>query len=167
MAMDLLSAMGKLRLRADKTNLLYWLEQLENIDLSQYTAQSAQALASAIAQAKALSVQDLGKESNALIQAAVEDLIAAQEALEPLGKNPGDGSSGGEQPGTASEKDPIEESSEEQATSSPEQPAKDPASEKEAEPAPATGDSAPLGATVLLAAAVTGALLVRKKRKTN
>ena len=166
MALDLLSAMGKLRLRADKTSLLYWLEQLENIDLSQYTTQSAQKLASAIEQAKALSVQDLGKESNALIQAAVEELIAAQEALEPLDKNPGDGSSNGE-PATSSEKGPIGESSEEQTTSSPEQPVKDSANEKTSEPAPATGDSAPLGAASLLAAAATGALLVRKKRKTN
>ena len=167
MASNLLSAVDKLRLRADKTNLLYWLEQLENIDLSRYTAQSAQVLASAIAQAKALSAQDLGEESNALIQAAVENLIAAQEALEPLDKNPGGSSSGSEEPGTSSEKDSIEVSSKEQEPSSSEQPAEDSASGKETEQKPATGDSAPLGATALLAAAATGALLVLKKRKTN
>lgn len=82
MCSELLDAMVKLRLRADKGNLEEWLEKLQGLELSQYSAESAAFAREAIANAQALMAQDLGKDQNALIEAAVAQLQEAYAKLQ-------------------------------------------------------------------------------------
>ena len=82
MCSELLDAMVALRLRADKGNLEEWLEKLQGLELSQYSAESAAFAREAIANAQALMAQDLGKDQNALIEAAVAQLQEAYAKLQ-------------------------------------------------------------------------------------
>lgn len=162
---DLLNAMDGLRLRADKSSLNEWIEKLKEYDLTQYTAESANALLKAVAEAEALAAQDLGGDETALIQAAIAKMMAAEDALErkteepdpnpgddsstpadPDSSKPDDNSSNGEEPGSSSENGASSSSNTDKET-------------------PTTGDGAPIAAVCLLAAAAAGALLALKKRK--
>lgn len=79
--MELINAMDKLRLRADKANLNEWIEELKKLDLSRYTEESGAVLLNALARAEALAAKDLGTESNALIAQAIAELQQARENL--------------------------------------------------------------------------------------
>lgn len=94
--MELLDAMDRLRLRADKTNLNEWIEELKKLDLSRYTEESGAVLLDALARAEALAAQDLGTESNALIAQAIAELQQAREnlVLKTEGGQTGDASGG-------------------------------------------------------------------------
>lgn len=137
----LINAMDKLQLRADKTNLNEWLEKLESIDLSQYTTESANAVREAIASARALAAQDLGKDEAYLIDAQIEKMKAAVNGLQPVSKEPGKGTE---------EEEPGQTGS---------------GGQTDTQKKPATGDSAPFAALTLLAAATAGTLLALNKHR--
>lgn len=137
----LTEAMGALRLRADKTMLNKWLENLKAIDLSKYTEESANAVREAIAEAEALVSQDLSEADMVYIQAAIAKMISAEAALVEKGEEQG-GDSG----------NPSETPSE-------------PSGGHDNNETPTTGDAAPIASVSLLAATAAGMLLLLKKRK--
>lgn len=141
----LLTATAKLRLRADKETLNKWLEDLQSIDLSQYTEESAQVVRAVIAKAQALAAQDLSRFEQYLIDEMVEEMMEAKAQLVP--------SADSEDP-----KDPDD-------SSNPGKPGDDGSQSKDpTDKAPTTGDSAPLAALSVLALAAAGALVLLKKR---
>ena len=156
---DLLDAMTGLRLRADKSNLEQWLEDLKAIDLSQYTEESAQVVRAVIAKAEALAAQDLDEGDQGLINAMVAEMAIAKAQLvpavtEPEDPKPGDGS--GESPNPDSSK-PGGNASSQDGTGSEGKEATD--------EVPTTGDSAPIAALAMMAAAAIGTAFAKKKRE--
>ena len=133
--------MGALRLRADKTMLNKWLENLKAIDLSKYTEESANAVREAIAEAEALASQDLSEADMVYIQAAIAKMISAEAALVEKGEEQG-GDSG----------NPSETPSE-------------PSGGHDNNETPTTGDADPIASVSLLAVTAAGMLLLLKKRK--
>ena len=155
---DLLDAMTGLRLRADKSNLEQWLEDLKAIDLSQYTEESAQVVRAVIAKAEALAAQDLDEGDQGLINAMVAEMAIAKAQLVPAVTEPEDptlGDGSGESSNPDSSK-PDGNASSQEGTGSEGKEATD--------EVPTTGDSAPIAAMSLLALAAAGTLLILKKR---
>lgn len=134
--MDLLDAMAKLKLRADKSMLEEWLNKLKAIDLTQYTQESGDVARAAIAQAESLLAQDLSDDEEGLIQAAILAMREAEAGLVPL-----QGSV--EDPGMNSGSSQTQNG---QTTT--------------------TGDQMPAAAVSLMAFAAVGLLLLYRKRKT-
>ena len=85
---DLLAAMTKLRLRADKASLNEWLDALKGIDLTQYTGETANVVREVIARAEALAAMDLGKDQTALIEAMIAEMENARAQLVPASADP-------------------------------------------------------------------------------
>ncbi len=77
----LITAMGNLRLRADKSSLEQWLNKLGQYDLSKYTEESVAAVLALKAEAEALLSQDLDKSYQSQIQETAQKLGAALNAL--------------------------------------------------------------------------------------
>ena len=77
----LVTAMGNLRLRADKSSLEQWLNKLGQYDLSKYTEESVAAVLALKAEAEALLSQDLDKSYQSQIQETAQKLGAALNAL--------------------------------------------------------------------------------------
>ena len=99
--LNLINAGTKLRLRADKSSLDEWLDKLKGIDLSKYTAESAEAVRLAITAAEELAAQDLGIDqadqilaSINIMKQAFDGLVLSEEAPAPDSSTPGVESSG-------------------------------------------------------------------------
>ena len=144
---NLLTAMSGLRLRADKSSLEEWIENLKSIDLSLYTEESANAVRLAIAEAEALAAQDLGQDQIGLIQAAIVKMENAKLGLQLSADVSGDDNNSSD----PSSKEETSSPSENSTTAGGK--------------TPTTGDSAPIAAISLLAIAAAGVLLGLKKRK--
>lgn len=159
--MDLLYAMDKLRLRADKSNLNDWLEELKKLDLTRYTRESADALLAVLSRAEELAQKDLGQESSGLIAQMIDELDEARKNLVLEAGGEPDGGSGEE--GQESSVPEGESSTQAEASESAQpESGSNPAS---ATPKPATGDGMTLLPIAGLAVAGAGALLLLKKRK--
>lgn len=153
---DLLTAMAGLRLRADKSSLNEWLENLKSIDLSQYTEESANVVRLAIARAEALAAQDLSEGDEALIQAIIAEMANAKAQLVPAAPVDPDEPENSV-PDASGQEEETNTGSAVKDTTSQGKPA--------AEKAPATGDFAPVAALSIMAVAAAAALLLRRKRK--
>lgn len=151
---NLLAAEDKLRLRADKSTLNKWLEDLKAIDLNQYTPESADILRAVIARAELLAARDLSKDDVELIDAMVSEMMAAQKSLEVAENQPEKPDP--EQPEKPADSDASPQENKEESASS---------SKPAANPAPSTGDSTPFTALSLLGISAAGAWFALKKRR--
>lgn len=145
MRFELLGAMSRIRLRADKGNLIEWLEKLKAIDLNGYSEELAGYVRMVVERAESLAAQDLGRDQNAMIEAAVGELQAAYARF--LAEDPASepGSSSGPNGGSSR----MEGSSGDSSSGK----------------TPHTGDGAPQAATAVLALAAASALLLCKKQR--
>ena len=144
--LDLLIAMNNLRLRADKSNLNDWLEKLKAIDLSEYTAETADVVRAVIARAEVLASKDLGDNEIDQIEAMVAEMMNAEAQLvksAPEEEDPGSSST------PSDNSKPEEESS----------------SSSNGGKTPTTGDSLPVVALSVMALASAGAWLLLKRKK--
>ncbi len=100
---ELMKAMAALRLKADKSALEKLLEELEKMDLNQYTKESVSQLEKAMVEARAV-MQDegLSEDDQAVVDEAVKKLEKARDSLEKRtgseqeGDSPATGDNGAE-----------------------------------------------------------------------
>ncbi len=161
----LLDAMSGLRLRADKSSLHAWLEELKSIDLSRYTEESTTAVRTAIAKAEALAAQDLGRDQTALIQSMIAEMRVAKEQLSLAVEGSEDTQNPAEGSNAAQDTEISSKSDESSGNGLPPGEKVSVSTGKPAAEAPRTGDSMPYAALSVLAIFAAGAAFYLKKRK--
>ena len=167
----LIDAMSSLRLKADKSTLEDLINSVQDLDLSQYTEESAQAFRTALAKANAiLADETLSEDDQAQVDEAAAMLQAAADGLEKVSSGNGDSGQTDDGSGAGTDNDGGSSSGADNSGNNSGSTGTNGSSNKNVagKGTPKTGDSGNLlpWLTAILAAAGTGAAVMsRRKRK--